>query len=156
MLRRQWLGSILFQVMACRLFVTNQSGLLQWNKYSKNYFNSFGNVICSKMAEAILIWLQSLKRKCRHFDEIFITGCTGSCHFDNFQCGQWWKFRQNYTIFVSVNVLRTSETRPRDVGDFSECICLRMCKMWYSSLRNGWVDGLDFCTPMPTAAAQCW
>ena len=26
----------------------------------------------------------TLKRKCRHFDEIFITGCTGSCHFDNF------------------------------------------------------------------------
>ena len=23
-----------------------------------------------------------------HFDKIFITGCTGSCHFDNFQCSQ--------------------------------------------------------------------
>ena len=28
-------------------------------------------------------------RKCCHFDEIFITGCTGSCHFDNIQCKQW-------------------------------------------------------------------
>ena len=28
------------------------------------------------------------KRKCRRFYEIFITGCTGSCHFDNFQCSQ--------------------------------------------------------------------
>ena len=44
----------------------------------------------------------SLKRKCLHFDEIFITGCTGSCQNDNFQCSQWLKFRQNDDIFVSV------------------------------------------------------
>ena len=44
----------------------------------------------------------SLKRKCLHFDEIFITGCTESCQNDNFQCSQWWKFRQNDDIFVSV------------------------------------------------------
>ena len=31
-----------------------------------------------------------------HFDAIFITGCTGSCHFDNFQCSQWWKFHRNW------------------------------------------------------------
>ena len=31
-------------------------------------------------------------------NEIFITGCTGSCHFDNFHCSQWWKFRQNDDI----------------------------------------------------------
>ena len=37
----------------------------------------------------------TLKRKCLHFDEIFITGCTESCQNDNFQCSQWWKFRQN-------------------------------------------------------------
>ena len=35
-----------------------------------------------------------LKRKC-HFDEIVITDCTRSCHIDNFQCKQWWKFHQN-------------------------------------------------------------
>ena len=29
------------------------------------------------------------------FDKIFITGCTRSCHFDNFLCNQWWKFCQN-------------------------------------------------------------
>ena len=44
----------------------------------------------------------SLKRKCLHFDEIFITGCTESCQNDNFQCSQWWKFHQNDDIFVSV------------------------------------------------------
>ena len=47
----------------------------------------------------------SLKRKCRHFDEILITGCTGSCHFDNFQCNQWWKFHQNEDISVSVFIM---------------------------------------------------
>ena len=40
------------------------------------------------------------KQKC-HFNEILITGCTGSCNFDNFQCSQWWKFNQN-DISVSV------------------------------------------------------
>ena len=44
----------------------------------------------------------SLKRKCHHFDESFITGCTESCHFDNFRCSQWWRFHQNEDIFVSV------------------------------------------------------
>ena len=47
----------------------------------------------------------TLKRKCCHFDEILITGCTGSCHFDNFQCSQWWKFHQNEDIFVSVIIV---------------------------------------------------
>ena len=28
----------------------------------------------------------------------FITGCTGSCHFDNFRCSMWWKFRQMVTF----------------------------------------------------------
>ena len=40
----------------------------------------------------------TLKRKCCHFDEILITDCTESCHFDNFRCSQWWKFRQNDDI----------------------------------------------------------
>ena len=44
----------------------------------------------------------SLKRKCCHFDEIFITDCTESCQNDNFQCSQWWSFRQSDDIFVSV------------------------------------------------------
>ena len=35
-----------------------------------------------------------------HFDEIFITGCTGSCQNDNFQCSQCWKFHQNDYIFL--------------------------------------------------------
>ena len=46
----------------------------------------------------------TLKRKCRRFDEIFITGCTESCQNDNFQCSQWWKFHQNDNISVSVYI----------------------------------------------------
>ena len=37
-----------------------------------------------------------------NFDEISITGCTGSCQIDNFQCSQWWKFHQN-DISISVH-----------------------------------------------------
>ena len=43
----------------------------------------------------------TLKQKCRHFDEILITGCTESCQNDNFRCSQWLKFHQN-DISVSV------------------------------------------------------
>ena len=55
-----------------------------------------------RISTLMLIKMGSLKQKCRHFDEIFITGCTGSCHFDNFQCSQWWWFHQNEDISVSV------------------------------------------------------
>ena len=46
--------------------------------------------------------MYTLKHKCRHFDEIFITGCTESCQNDNFRCSQWLKFHQNDNISVSV------------------------------------------------------
>ena len=44
----------------------------------------------------------TLKRKCRHFDEMFITGRTEIYQNDNLQCSQWWKFRQNDDFSVSV------------------------------------------------------
>ena len=51
------------------------------------------------------IWVsQTLKRKCCHFDEIFITDCTG-------RCSQWWKFLQNDNICVSVKNLMGSITK---------------------------------------------
>ena len=35
-------------------------------------------------------------RKCLHFDDIIITGCTGSCLNDNFHCSQGWKFSSKW------------------------------------------------------------
>ena len=61
----------------------------------------------------ILIYI-SLKQKCRHFDEIFITGCTESCQNDNFRCSQWLKFHQNDNISVSVITVHTGPMRPND------------------------------------------
>ena len=54
----------------------------------------------------------ALKRKNLHFDEMFIIGCIGSCQNDNFQCNQWWKFRQNDDIFVSVGLSSVSVILP--------------------------------------------
>ena len=54
-------------------------------------------------------YIPSLKRKCLHFDEIFITGCTGSCQNDNFQCSQWLKFRQNDINFRFSDTQRASD-----------------------------------------------
>ena len=45
----------------------------------------------------------TLNGKYYNFDEIFITGCTGSCLLDNFQCNQWSKFRQNDNFHFSVS-----------------------------------------------------
>ena len=36
------------------------------------------------------------KRKYRHFDEIFVSGCTGSRRF---KCSQWWKFPSKWRHF---------------------------------------------------------
>ena len=70
------------------------------------YTRETKSVYCSQMP-LHLMWLDCypLKRQCSHFDEIFIIGCTESCHFDNFRCGQWWRFRQNEDISVSVSVM---------------------------------------------------
>ena len=46
---------------------------------------------------------------------MFITGCTGSCQNDNFQCSQWWKFRQNDDIFVSVVIFPHTDN-PQSTG----------------------------------------
>ena len=59
---------------------------------------------------------QVLKQSC-HFDEIFCTGCTRSCHFDNFCSGQWWKFQLNdipisVIIYKSVSHTQTGWNAP--------------------------------------------
>ena len=52
----------------------------------------------------LTLWQLTLKWKCLHFDEICITGYTGSCQYDNFQCTQWWKFRQIGDTSISENL----------------------------------------------------
>ena len=69
---------------------------------SKSHESSRNPYHIPNKEDAIQNCVHTLKRKCIHFDEILITGCTGSCPSDNFQCSQWWKFRQNNDIFVSV------------------------------------------------------
>ena len=41
-------------------------------------------------------------RRCRHFDEVVVIGCTGSCQNTNFQYYKWQKNNQNDDIFVSL------------------------------------------------------
>ena len=99
-------------MITCLVFVLT----IATSAASQGGFNTYSDKLNHSGAETgIIIFLEkyintiaadapppSLKRKCRHFDEIWITGCTGSCHFDNFQCSQWWKFHQNEDISVSV------------------------------------------------------
>ena len=68
-------------------------------------YNDTGDFSVSDWFAVVLVsgsYWSTLKRKCLHFDEIFITGCTESCQNDNFRCSQWWNFHQNDDIFVSV------------------------------------------------------
>ena len=73
---------------------------------NRHYYPRERNIVIIVMRLIQSQHLSYTERKCRHFDEILITGCTGSCHFDNFQCSQWWKFHQNEDISVSVYTLR--------------------------------------------------
>ena len=75
--------------------------------------------------------VDTLKRKCRHFDGIFITGCAVSCQNHNLRCSQWRKFRQNddisfwvYTVFcLLISLYRwhtplSANTLLLDVGSY--------------------------------------
>ena len=75
-------------------------------------FDAFFVVSRKKLLDkqAMCRWFEALMwRHCNtetemsHFHQIFITGCIGSCHFHNFLCSQWWKFRQNGDISISGN-----------------------------------------------------
>ena len=61
--------------------------------------NQHNQVTNQQPQSSLLLTLATLKPKCRHFSEIFITGCTESRHFDHFRYSQWWKFRQNGSSF---------------------------------------------------------
>ena len=56
-------------------------------------------IICRKKYFSLrIVW--SLKRECRRFDEVFVTGCTGACPNVNFQCGRRWEFHRNGVVSV--------------------------------------------------------
>ena len=71
----------------------------------KSRLSHDANFVTTGMFRVMTNTFSSLKRKCRHFDEIVISGCTESCQNDNFQCSQWRKFHQNNIsawVFVPV------------------------------------------------------
>ena len=85
--------------------------IIEWWCYVVTDITVWFNAIIAIQLQNVMLYMlwrggdTTLKRKCHHFDESFITGCTESCHFDNFRCSQWWRFHQNEDIFVSVYVL---------------------------------------------------
>ena len=56
---------------------------------------------CVSMAGRALLAGYPRNIECRHID-IFVTNCTGSCHFDNLQCSQWRKYPPHDNISISV------------------------------------------------------
>ena len=60
------------------------------------------------------------KRTRRRCDETTITGCTGSYHFDNLQCGQWRKSKK-----LSLLCMSDMETRSRRITP-CQCSLLRL------------------------------
>ena len=72
----------------------------------------------------------SLKWKCYHFDDIFITGCTESCHFDNF-CAQAMKISSKLQYFC--------------FNDYDAIIRLaRQQQMWYID-HTVWTHKRHYC-----------
>ena len=66
---------------------------------------------CHRIILTIAIVL-ALIRTYRHIDEIFVTGCNGSCQNSNFQCTKWRQIRQYDNVFVST---RVSKSKHKDV-----------------------------------------
>ena len=77
------------------------------------------------------VWYRptALKRKCHHFGEIFITDCTGSCQYDNFQCSKMmtFLFKWNYCCWLHCHCTSScrsaSKVTPNKVSDTS-CTCI--------------------------------
>ena len=72
-----------------------------FDKHSSCWWFEMSYCSCSITVMKDRSWY-SLKRKCRHSNTIFITGCTESCQNGNLQMSQWWKFQQNEKISTSV------------------------------------------------------
>ena len=68
---------------------TTKTGVMETNYDQKNT-----NYLCCVIERRRV----TLKQKDCYFDKFVINGCTGSCHFDNFQCSQWWQICQHSYI----------------------------------------------------------
>ena len=90
-----------YRLQLAVIFSTVFAFISHWDVHVMTLREVTGYTWKSRRVTCSLPW--TLKRKCRHFDEIFVTGGTEICHFDNFRCSQWWKFHQNDDISVSVN-----------------------------------------------------
>ena len=67
--------------------------------FAVTYLRRWGGTVVQCSSDKILHWtIHITETKMSSFWRNFIIGCTESCHFDNFQCSQWWKFRQMKTF----------------------------------------------------------
>ena len=82
----------------------------EWQKWI--IFQISHRILCLNVSDT------SRKRKCCHCDEIFITGCTGSCYFDNFLCSWRCKCPQDDRIFCFSECNAFSMTSPEIDFDF--------------------------------------
>ena len=89
------------RISSCLYFGTSKYGGICRNVQTTSHDKYDLRPVSSSKSE------EALKRKC-HFDELFITGCTGSCHFGDFWWSQWWTFHHNDKISVSLNSLHDS------------------------------------------------
>ena len=63
--------------------------MVTWPSYLHNGIFCTGNITSIHWSGNVVI-----------LTKIFITGCTGSCQYDNFQWSQWWKFHENDNISI--------------------------------------------------------
>ena len=80
------------------------------------------------------------KPKRRRCDETTITGCTGSYHFDNLQCGQWRKSKKLSLLCMSDMETWSCRITP------CQCSLLRLLLQWsmrYHIMLDRVTPGLD-------------
>ena len=111
----QWRGALMFSLI-CALINNREAGDLRRYRANYNVILMIVTVCTTNNDQPRAFWVTTLCihnhnlimdlchawSACSHFDEIFINGCPGSCQNDNFQCSQWWKFRQNDIISVAL------------------------------------------------------
>ena len=76
-----------------------------------------------------------MRRYCR-FGGIFVAGCTGDCHSDNFRCGRWRRLRRDRQASVSVNHLWA-------LDEFAHIDTLTVYPDFMIALRYHWLVYFD-------------